>query len=122
MARIAGVDLPGQKRIDIALTSIYGIGRRTAAQIVAKSGVNPVAKANDLSADDVNAIRKIIDETCVVEGDKRREVSMAIKRLTDLNTYRGIRHRKNLPVRGQRSKTNARTRKGPRRTVANKKK
>ena len=122
MARIAGVDLPGQKRIDIALTSIYGIGRRTAAQIVAKSGVSPVAKANDLSADDVNAIRKIIDETCVVEGDKRREVSMAIKRLTDLNTYRGIRHRKNLPVRGQRSKTNARTRKGPRRTVANKKK
>lgn len=122
MARIAGVDLPGQKRIDIALTSIYGIGRRMAMKVVEKSGVNPLAKANDLDSDDINALRKVIDETCVVEGDKRREVSMAIKRLTDLNTYRGIRHRKNLPVRGQRSKTNARTRKGPRRTVANKKK
>ena len=122
MARIAGVDLPGQKRIDIALTSIYGIGRRMAMKVVEKSGVNPLAKANDLGSDDINALRKVIDETCVVEGDKRREVSMAIKRLTDLNTYRGIRHRKNLPVRGQRSKTNARTRKGPRRTVANKKK
>ena len=122
MARIAGVDLPGQKRIDIALTAIYGIGRRSASLIVEKSGVNALAKANDLSADDINAIRKVIDEEYVVEGDKRREVTMAIKRLVDLNTYRGTRHRKNLPVRGQRSKTNARTRKGPRRTVANKKK
>jgi small subunit ribosomal protein S13 len=123
MARIAGVDLPAHKRVDIALTSIYGIGRKTAGQIVGKSGVDQNKKAGDLTNDEVNTIRKLIDtEGVLVEGDLRREVSLNIKRLVDLGNYRGLRHRKGLPVRGQRSKTNARTRKGPRKTIANKKK
>ncbi len=122
MARIAGVDLPNNKRIDIALTSIYGIGRVTAQKVVEKSGVNPNAKAGDLASEDINSIREAIDSTCSVEGDRRRDVSLSIKRLVDLGCYRGLRHRRGLPVRGQRTKTNARTRKGPRKTVANKKK
>ncbi len=123
MARIAGVDLPAHKRIDIALTSIYGIGRKTAEVIVAKSGLESSRKAGELSGDEVNQIRKVIDtEGVIVEGDLRREVSLNIKRLVDLGNYRGLRHRKGLPVRGQRTKTNARTRKGPRKTIANKKK
>lgn len=122
MARIAGVDLPGNKKITIALTSIYGIGRRQAQRIIAEAGVNPDIRANDLNQADTNAIRKVIEASLLVEGDLKREVGLSIKRLMDLSCYRGIRHRKNLPVRGQRSKTNARTRKGPRKTVANKKK
>ena len=123
MARIAGVDLPGHKRIDIALTSIYGIGRSKAREIVEKSGVDFLRKAGDLTADEVNTLRKVIDsDDYKVEGDLRRDVSLSIKRLVDLGNYRGLRHRKGLPVRGQRTKTNARTRKGPRRTIANKKK
>jgi len=122
MARIAGVDLPGNKRIDIALTSIYGIGRKSAQDIVAKSGINPVAKANDLDQNAINELRQIIDKEFTVEGDLRREISLSIKRLVDLGNYRGLRHRRGLPVRGQRTKTNARTRKGPRKTVAGKKK
>ena len=122
MARIAGVDLPGHKRIDIALTSIYGIGRRSAREIVKKSGVNPNIKAADLDQGHVSDLRKIIDQDYMVEGDLRREISLNIKRLVDLGNYRGLRHRRGLPVRGQRTKTNARTRKGPRKTVANKKK
>ena len=122
MARIAGVDLPGNKRIDIALTSIYGIGRKSAKDIVEKSGLNPLMKAADLDQGHINTIRKIIDGDYSVEGDLRREVSLSIKRLVDLGNYRGLRHRRGLPARGQRTKTNARTRKGPRKTVANKKK
>lgn len=123
MARIAGVDLPGHKRVDIALTSIFGVGRRTALLITRKAGLDLNRKAGDLSAEEVNAIRKVIDsEGVLVEGDLRREVSLSIKRLIDLGNYRGLRHRKGLPVRGQRTKTNARTRKGPRKTIANKKK
>jgi small subunit ribosomal protein S13 len=123
MARIAGVDLPGQKRVDIALTGIYGIGRRSAVIIAAKAGIPATKKAAELSAEEVNSIRKVIDsEGILVEGDLRREVSLNIKRLIDLGNYRGLRHRKGLPVRGQRTKTNARTRKGPRKTIANKKK
>ncbi len=123
MARIAGVDLPGHKRVDIALTSIYGVGRRTALMITRKAGLDLNRKAGDLSAEEVNVIRKVIDsEGVLVEGDLRREVSLSIKRLIDLGNYRGLRHRKGLPVRGQRTKTNARTRKGPRKTIANKKK
>jgi small subunit ribosomal protein S13 len=122
MARIAGVDLPGNKKIIIALTSIYGIGRRQAQRIIAEAGVSPDIRANDLNQTDTNAIRKVIEASLLVEGDLKREVGLSIKRLMDLNCYRGFRHRKNLPVRGQRSKTNARTRKGPRKTVANKKK
>lgn len=123
MARIAGVDLPGQKRVDIALTSIYGIGRRSALVIAEKAGIPGTKKASELSAEEVNSIRKVIDsEGILVEGDLRREVSLNIKRLIDLGNYRGLRHRKGLPVRGQRTKTNARTRKGPRKTIANKKK
>jgi len=122
VARIAGVDLPGQKPISIALTAIYGIGRSSAMKIVSKSGISPTLKANDLSSDEVNTLRKIIDSDHLVEGDRRREVSLSIKRLVDLGCYRGFRHRRGLPVRGQRTKTNARTRKGPRKTVANKKK
>lgn len=122
MARIAGVDLPGQKHIVIALQSIYGIGLTSARKIVAEAGIAANKKANDLGADEVNSLRKVIDAKFMVEGDLRREVGMAIKRLIDLGTYRGIRHRKGLPVRGQRTKTNARTRKGPRKTIANKKK
>ncbi|MEZ4740941.1 MAG: 30S ribosomal protein S13 [Bdellovibrionota bacterium] len=122
MARIAGVDLPGHKRIDIALTSIFGIGRESAKRIVSKAGVDPNIKANDLDATAVNDIRSIIDADFVVEGDLRREVSLNIKRLVDLGNYRGLRHRMGLPVRGQRTKTNSRTRKGTRKTVAGKKK
>jgi small subunit ribosomal protein S13 len=122
MARIAGVDLPGNKKIIIALTSIYGIGRRQAQRIIAEAGVSPDIRANDLNQTDTNAIRKVIEASLLVEGDLKRDVGLSIKRLMDLNCYRGLRHRKSLPVRGQRSKTNARTRKGPRKTVANKKK
>lgn len=123
MARISGVDLPGHKRIDIALTAIYGIGLRSAQKIVKKTGISPTAKAGEINSEDVNAIRQVIDsDEFLIEGDRRREISLAIKRLVDLGAYRGLRHRRGLPVRGQRTKTNARTRKGPRKTVANKKK
>ena len=122
MARIAGVDLPRGKRVDIALTYIYGIGRATALQILSTTGVNWERNIDDLSADEVNEIRKELEQNYKVEGDLRREVSLNIKRLVEIGCYRGVRHRKGLPVRGQRSKTNARTRKGPKRTVANKKK
>ncbi len=122
MARIAGVDLPGNKRIDIALTSIYGIGRRTAKLIVKKAGIDENSKAANLDQSAIKELRSVIDREFVVEGDLRREVALNIKRLVDLGNYRGLRHRKGLPVRGQRTKTNARTRKGPRKTVANKKK
>ena len=122
MARIAGVDLPRDKRVEIGLTYIYGIGRKTATDIIAATGVNPDIRVRDLTEDDVSKLREYIDHNCVVVGDLRRNVSFDIKRLIDIGCYRGIRHRKSLPVRGQRSKTNARTRKGPKRTVANKKK
>ena len=123
MARISGVDLPGNKRVDIALTSIYGIGRRSAVVIAEKAGIASDRKAQSLTQDEVNAIRKVIDsEGILVEGDLRRDISLNIKRLIDLGCYRGLRHRRNLPVRGQRTKTNSRTRKGPRKTIANKKK
>ena len=123
MARISGVDLPNHKKIHIALTSIYGIGLVSARKILAVAGIPEDRKAAELSADEVNTIRKIIDTGAyMVEGDLRREVSLNIKRLIDLGNYRGLRHRRQLPVRGQRTKTNARTRKGPRKTIANKKK
>ena len=122
MARIAGVDLPNHKRIDIALTAIFGIGRSTATRIVAKSGFDPNMKAQDLDNEQVNVLRQVIEATCPVEGDLRREIQLNIKRLVDLGNYRGLRHRRKLPVRGQRTKTNARTRKEPRKTIANKKK
>lgn len=121
MARIAGVDIPRNKRIEIALTYIYGIGRQTAGKILAKVNVNPDTRTSELNDDQINLIRKVIDGI-TVEGDLRRLVGSNIKRLMDLGTYRGIRHRRSLPVRGQRSRTNSRTRKGPRKTVANKKK
>lgn len=122
MARISGIDLPRDKRIEIALTYIYGIGRKTATNICAESGVDPDIRVRDLSEDDAAKLREYIDKNCKVEGDLRREIAFDIKRLIEIGCYRGIRHRKSLPVRGQRSKTNARTRKGPRRTMANKKK
>ena len=123
MARLAGVDLPNHKRVDIALTSVYGVGRTTAVDLVAKAGIESTKKAADLTSDEVNTIRKLIEsEGLLVEGDLRREVSLNIKRLVDLGNYRGLRHRRGLPVRGQRTKTNSRTRKGPRKTIANKKK
>ena len=122
MARIAGIDLPREKRIEIALTYIYGIGRTSATKILAEAGVNPDIRVKNLSEEDEGKLRDIIGRDYVVEGDLRRNVAMDIKRLTEIGCYRGIRHRKGLPVRGQRSKTNARTRKGPKRTVANKKK
>lgn len=122
MARISGVNIPTQKRVEVALTYIYGIGLKSSQEILAKAGVNVDTRVKDLSDDDVAKIRAVIDEGYNVEGDLRREVTMNIKRLTDLGCYRGLRHRKGLPVRGQSSKTNARTRKGPRRTVAGKKK
>ncbi len=122
MARIAGVDLPREKRIEIGLTYIYGIGRPTAAAILEKAGVNPDTRVKDLTEEEAGNIRKIIDEEYLVEGDLRREVSLNIKRLMEIGTYRGIRHRRGLPVRGQQTKTNARTRKGPKRTVGRKKK
>ncbi|MBQ8921569.1 MAG: 30S ribosomal protein S13 [Oscillospiraceae bacterium] len=122
MARIAGVDLPKNKRVEIGLTYIFGIGRTTATKILKETGINPDTRVKDLTETDVAALRAYIDENCVVEGDKRRQVAMDIKRLVDIGCYRGIRHRKGLPVRGQRTKTNARTRKGPAKTIANKKK
>ncbi|MBR3397847.1 MAG: 30S ribosomal protein S13 [Lachnospiraceae bacterium] len=122
MARIAGVDLPRDKRVEIGLTYIYGIGRSSATRILADAGVDPDTRVRDLTDDEVKKIASVIDETQMVEGDLRREVAMNIKRLQEIGCYRGIRHRKGLPVRGQKTKTNARTRKGPRRTVANKKK
>ena len=121
MARIAGVDLPRNKRMEIALTYIYGIGRQAALTICGAAGVDPGRKSDDLTDDDVSHIRREIDANFKVEGDLRREVTQHIKRLVDLGCYRGSRHRKNLPVRGQRTHTNARTRKGPRKTVAGKK-
>ena len=121
MARIAGVDLPNEKRIEYALTYIFGIGVSTSRKILAETGVNPDTRAKNLSDDEVQKLRAAV-ENYKVEGDLRRDVALDIKRLIEINCYRGIRHRKGLPVRGQRSKTNARTRKGPKRTVANKKK
>ena len=122
MARISGVDLPREKRIEIGLTYIYGIGRTSATKILAQAGVNPDTRVRDLTDDEVKSISGVIDETMMVEGDLRREIALNIKRLQEIGCYRGIRHRKGLPVRGQKTKTNARTRKGPKRTVANKKK
>ena len=122
MARLAGVDLPRDKRIEIGLTYIYGIGRTTSMRILKDANVNPDTRVRDLTDEEVARIKDVIDETCTVEGDLRREIAMNIKRLTEIGCYRGIRHRKGLPVRGQNTKNNARTRKGPKRTVANKKK
>ncbi len=122
MARIAGIDLPKEKRVEIGLTYIYGIGRTSANKILEKAGVNPDTRVKDLTDAEEAKLREIIGHEYTVEGDLRRNVAMDIKRLTEIGCYRGIRHRKGLPVRGQRSKTNARTRKGPKRTVANKKK
>jgi len=122
MARISGVDLPREKRVEIGLTYIYGIGRTSSNRILAEAGVNPDTRVKDLTDDEVKKIAAVIAETQVVEGDLRREIAMNIKRLQEIGCYRGIRHRKGLPVRGQKTKTNARTRKGPRKTVANKKK
>jgi small subunit ribosomal protein S13 len=122
MARIAGVDLPRDKRVIIALTYIFGIGNTTAQKIVAQTGISADTRVRDLTEDEVSKIRDVIDKTLKVEGDLRREISLNIKRLIEIGCYRGVRHRRGLPVRGQRTKTNARTRKGPRRTVANKKK
>ena len=122
MARIAGVDLPREKRVEIGLTYIYGIGRASSNRILAEAGVNPDTRVKDLTDEEVKKISTIIADSQVVEGDLRREIAMNIKRLQEIGCYRGIRHRKSLPVRGQKTKTNARTRKGPRKTVANKKK
>lgn len=122
MARIAGIDLPREKRIEIGLTYIYGIGRTSANKILAQAGISPDVRVKDLSEEDEAKLREIIGHDYTVEGDLRRNVAMDIKRLTEIGCYRGIRHRKGLPVRGQRSKTNARTRKGPKKTIANKKK
>ena len=122
MARIAGVDIPNAKRVEIALTYIYGIGRKSANDILAKTGINPDTRAKDLTEEEVAKLRDEIENSYTVEGDLRRDVALNIKRMVEINCYRGIRHRKNLPVRGQRTKTNARTRKGPAKTIANKKK
>ena len=122
MARIAGIDLPRNKRIEIALTYIFGIGHTTATRVLAEAKVDPGTKTGELTDVEINNIRQAIDHTCKVEGDLRREVSMNIKRLMDLGCYRGLRHRRSLPVRGQRTHTNARTRKGPRRSVVGKRK
>ncbi|MBR6040643.1 MAG: 30S ribosomal protein S13 [Clostridia bacterium] len=122
MARIAGVDLPRDKRVEIGLTYIYGIGRTTASKILAETGINPDTRVRDLEENDVNKIRDYIDHNLKVEGDLRRETSMDIKRLIEIGCYRGVRHRKGLPVRGQSTKQNARTRKGPKRTQGGKKK
>ena len=122
MARIAGVDLPRDKRVEIGLTYIYGIGRSTANVILEKAGINPDTRVKDLTEDEAGKIRKIIEAEYIVEGDLRRDVSLNIKRLMEIGSYRGIRHRKGLPVRGQKTKTNARTRKGPKRTIARKSK
>ncbi|WP_026504491.1 30S ribosomal protein S13 [Butyrivibrio sp. NC3005] len=122
MARIAGVDLPRDKRVEIGLTYIYGIGRTSSNKILAKAGVNPDTRCRDLTDEEVKKLSEVISDDYMVEGDLRRDVAMNIKRLTEIGCYRGSRHRKNLPCRGQRTKTNARTRKGPKRTIANKKK
>ena len=122
MARIAGVDLPKEKRVEIGLTYVYGIGRKSANDILAKAGVNPDTRVKDLTDDEEAKIREVIDAEYIVEGDLRRNVALNIKRLVEINCYRGTRHRKGLPCRGQRTKTNARTRKGPKKTIANKKK
>lgn len=122
MARISGVDLPKEKRVEIGLTYIYGIGRKTANDILAATGINPDIRVKDLTEEQVSALREYIDKTYTIEGDLRRNVALNIKRLVEIGCYRGVRHRKGLPVRGQRTKTNARTRKGPKKTIANKKK
>ena len=122
MARIAGVDLPKDKRIEIGLTYVYGIGRTSANKILAMTGINPDTREKDLTEEEEAKLRECIDHHYIVEGDLRRSVALDIKRLTEIGCYRGLRHRRGLPVRGQRSKTNARTRKGPKRTIANKKK
>ena len=122
MARIAGVDLPREKRVEIGLTYIFGIGRISSNRILAQAGVNPDTRVRDLTDDEVKRISAVIDETQTVEGDLKRQIAMDIKRLQEIGCYRGVRHRRSLPVRGQKTKTNARTRKGPKKTVANKKK
>ena len=122
MARIAGIDLPREKRIEISLTYIYGIGRTSAQKILEMTGINPDIRVKDLTEDQEAALRDVIDKHFTIEGDLRREVALNIKRLTEIGCYRGVRHRRGLPVRGQRTKTNARTRKGPKKTIANKKK
>ncbi len=122
MARIAGVDLPREKRVEIGLTYIFGIGRSASKKILAKTGINPDTRVKDLTEDEVGKLREVIDAEYTVEGDLRRQVALDIKRLMEIGCYRGIRHRRGLPVRGQRTKTNARTRKGPAKTIANKKK
>ncbi|HWK82084.1 MAG TPA: 30S ribosomal protein S13 [Thermomicrobiales bacterium] len=122
MARISGVDLPREKRVEIGLTYIYGIGLTTSQALLARTGINPDTRVRDLTEDEVNRLRDIVDREYRVEGDLRREVSMNIKRLMDIGSYRGLRHRRGLPVRGQRTRTNARTRKGPKRSVAGKRK
>ncbi len=122
MARISGVDLPREKRVEIGLTYIYGIGRTSSNRILTEAGVSPDTRVKDLTDDEVKRISSVIVDSQIVEGDLRREIAMNIKRLQEIGCYRGIRHRKSLPVRGQKTKTNARTRKGPRKTVANKKK
>lgn len=122
MARIAGIDLPREKRVEIGLTYIYGIGLSTSQKILASTGVNPDTRVKDLSEEEVNEIRTYINKNLIVEGDLRRDVALNIKRLIEIGSYRGIRHRRGLPVRGQKTKTNARTRKGPKKTIANKKK
>jgi len=121
MARIAGIDLPREKRIEIGLTYIYGIGRKSAKDILALANVDPDIRVKDLTEDQEAALRDVIDKNYTIEGDLRREVALNIKRLTEIGCYRGVRHRRGLPVRGQRTKTNARTRKGPKKTIANKK-
>ena len=122
MARIAGIDLPREKRVEIGLTYIFGIGRKSAQDILKMAGVNPDIRVKDLTEDQEAALRDVIDKNYTIEGDLRREVALNIKRLTEIGCYRGLRHRRGLPVRGQRTKTNARTRKGPKKTIANKKK
>ena len=122
MARIAGVDLPNNKRVEIGLTYIFGIGLTTSKKILAVTGIDPDIRCKDLTEDDISKLREYIDHNLQVEGDRRRTIAFDIKRLIEIGSYRGLRHRKNLPVRGQRSKTNARTRKGPKKTIANKKK
>ena len=122
MARIAGVDLPKEKRVEIGLTYIYGIGLSTSQKILATTGINPDTRIKDLTEDELNEIRNYVKKNLMVEGDLRRDVALNIKRLVEIGCYRGIRHRKGLPVRGQKTKTNARTRKGPKKTIANKKK
>ena len=122
MARIAGVDIPNNKRVEIALTYIYGIGRKSSNDILSRTGIDPDKRAKDLTEDEIAKLRDEIENNYTVEGDLRRDVALNIKRMVEINCYRGIRHRKGLPVRGQRTKTNARTRKGPAKTIANKKK